>query len=243
MSNWDDEDWDDSDALPHPVAAASPHAPAGDWDDEDEDFDEEEVTKVAHPPPAPMKPKKALENALRAKEEAERSAEVERIQAREKELAAMSLAERKAEQQKIVEEADLENAKDLFLGDGNGDQGIVPENDNPTIDNFQPESDADFEKLANMIGERVRPFNKNPRRTGRYVQFVKHLMRSVTKDLGADDVNELSTFVGLLSNEKRDEFKRSKGIKKKTNKKTSVRVDKASDLRSDRFDDFADDFM
>lgn len=231
MSNWDDEDWDETEVVPTTT-------PTGDWDDEDEEPEQEPELKK---PSAPMKPKKALEQALKAKEAEERKREVERIKEREEELAQMSEMERKMRQQQIVEEADLENAKDLFSG-GSLKAGTEPSAE-PTLDTFQPVTDADFEKLAQMIGKRCAQYNNNPRRTSRYVDLIKHIMRAVTKDLGPDDVKDLSTYMGLLSNEKRDEFKKAKGVKKKVNKKASVRVDRASDLRTDAYDDFADDFM
>lgn len=234
MSNWEDEDWEDSTSLPQPSTSVA----AGDWDDEDEEGLEtiEEPMKIA---PAPMKPKKALELALKAKEEEERRREVEAIAQREKELSELSQVERKLREQKIVEDADLENTKDLF---GNDEGGGMKVPDGPTLETFEPKTDEDFKKLAGMVGDRICPFNDNPRKTGRYIDFLKLVFRAVTKDLSSDDTKDLSTFVGVIGNEKREEFKKSKGIKKKVNKKASVKVDRA-DMRSDLFDDFADDFM
>lgn len=237
MSNWDDEDWEQSEVVAENVAE-----PVGDWDDEDEEEDGEPELKK---PSAPMKPKKALERALKAREEEERQREVERIQAREKELEGMTESERKARQQELVEKSDLENAIDLFSG-GSYKAGVIPRMENmgiDTLENFKPESDADFEKFAQMIGNRCTILNDNPRKTGRYVEFLKQVMRVVTRDLGPDDAKDLSTYMGLLSNEKRDEFKKAKGIKKKVNKKATVRVDRASDMHDDVLDDFVDDFM
>lgn len=237
MSNWDDEDWDNSE-----VAAGNAAEPVGDWDDEEEVEEPEPELKK---PSAPMKPKKALERALKAKEEEERQREVERIKAREEELAAMTDSERKARQQELVEQADLENAVDLFSG-GAYKAGVVPRMQNVSVESlekFQPVSDADYKKFAQMIGNRCAVLNDNPRKTGQYMDFLKQVMRIVTKDLGPDDAKDLSTFMGLLSNEKRDEFKKAKGIKKKVNKKANVRVDRASDIQNDDFDDYADDFM
>lgn len=229
MSNWDDEDWDDSQ-----VVAGS--EPLGNWDDEDaEEEPEPDYKKIS----APMKPKKALDRALKEKEEEERQREVERILAREKAVAEMSATERKRHQQQLVEDADLETARDIFSGVVLSD---TPTTD-PTLDTFEPVTDADYAKFAEMVGERCAKLNDNVRKTGRYVEFIKTAMRIMTRDLGPDDAKDLSTFMGLLSNEKRDEFKRSKGVKKKTNKKVSVRVDRADDVRDNGFDDLADDFM
>lgn len=240
MSDWEDDDWN------APGEAQASEA-LGDWDDEDKDRGggaaaaKEEA--AANKPSAPMRPKKALAKALKQREEEERAKEAAALKAREQELESMSAVERKLKLQEIEEAADIENAKDLFSG-GNFKAGkSAPPSTKATIDTFQPTTDADFEKLAAMLGQRLCPFNNNPRRTGRYVQFLKHVFRSLTADLNADDTNDLSTFLGVVSNEKRDEQKRLRGVKKKGNKKAVVKVDRADDMRSDRFDDFADDFM
>ncbi|KAI0563446.1 Translation initiation factor eIF3 subunit J [Gracilaria domingensis] len=242
MSSWDDDDWD---ADPAPAAPTIPSTSTynntealGNWDDEDQSEDEEPQLKK---PSAPMKPSKLRAKALKEKEEQERQREIEKIMARQKELDEMDAVQRKIRQQQIVEEADFENTKDLFM-DGDASEGMKPPAE-PTLDTFKPVSDADYSKFAQMVGERCSELNDNPRRTGRYMDFVKEMLRVVVRGLGPDDTKDLSTFVGVLSNEKRDEFKRSKGFKKKTNKKSNVRVDKMTDMRNDVYDDFADDFM
>lgn len=238
MSNWDDEEWDDGGEASTAVPGLPVGGVLGDWDDEDASEEEQQPTqKIA---PAPMKPKKALEKVLKAREEEERNREMERIMAREKEMSELNIAERKRREQEIVEAADLENAKDLF---GVADGGAMAPPAEPTLETFKPETDADFEKFAKMLGDRCTPFNDNPRKTGRYVQFVKSLMRHLIKDLGPDDTKDLAAFMGVLGNEKRDEFKKQKGFKKKANKKTHVKVDRAADMRDNTYDDFADDFM
>lgn len=235
MSNWDDEDWDDSGLV------AATTNPGGNWDDEDAEPEPEPELKK---PSSAMKPKKALELALKAKEDAQRERERERILEREKQLSEMSDVQRKLEDQRIVEEADLDNVKDLFSGDAAAGAAAAAANEaEPTIESFKPVSAADFTALAKMVGDRCGKLNDNPRKTGQYVEFVKAVMRHLLTDLGPDDANDLSMFMGVLSNEKREEFKKAKGIKKRNNKKAIIRVDKASDLRDGNFDDFADDFM
>lgn len=239
MASWDDEDWEaPSAAAPLPITVGG--GPEGTWDDED--VSEEGEEEVLKKPSAPMKPSKALKLALKAKEAEEQRLETERLLERERNLSAMSAIERKMEEQRIIEEADLENARDLFM-DGKAGRGDSAPPAEPTLDNFKPVTDEDFKKFATMIGDRCAELNSNPRRTLRYVTFVKDVIRGLTKDLGPDDAKDLSTFMGLLSNEKRDEFKKSKGIKKKASKKAHVRVDRADDMRENDYDDFADDFM
>lgn len=238
MANWDDEDWDAPSATaPPPITVGG--GPEGKWDDEDVSEEEESELKK---PSAPMKPSKALKLALKAKEVEEQRLETEQLLERERKLNAMSSIERKMEEQRIIEEADLENARDLFMDGKVGNDDMAPPSE-PTLDNFKPVTDEDYKKFAAMIADRCTQLNSNPKRTLRYVTFVKDVIRGLTRDLGPDDAKDLSTFMGLLSNEKRDEFKKSKGIKKKTSKKANVRVDRADDMRDDAYDDFADDFM
>lgn len=239
MSNWDDEDWETDPAPgPAPVLPVGGGAGLGNWDDEDASEEEEVVLKK---PSAPMKPSKARALALKKKEEEEQRQEAERALAREKELQELSAMERKMREQQIVEASDLENAKDLFM-DGDAKAAMKPPAE-PTLDTFKPVSDEDYKKFATMVGDRCGELNDNPKKTLRYVNFVKDVIRGLTKDLGPDDAKDLAAFTGLISNEKRDEFKKSKGFKKKTNKKTHVRVDREGDMRNNDFDDFADDFM
>eukprot|EP00177_Eucheuma_denticulatum_P007698 GFKZ01013998.1.p1 GENE.GFKZ01013998.1~~GFKZ01013998.1.p1 ORF type:complete len:238 (-),score=68.26 GFKZ01013998.1:884-1597(-) len=237
MSNWDDEDWEAPGAGAPP---SLPSNPTGNWDDEDLSDDEPAV--VLKKPSAPMKQSKALKLALKAKEAEEQRLETERLLERERKMNEMSAVERKMEQQRIVEEADMDNTRDLFMDGGSGEGGMAPPAE-PTLDNFKPVTDADFGKFARMVGDRCAELNTNPKKTLRYVQFVKDVMRGLTRDLGPDDTKELSTYMGFISNEKRDQVKKQRGVKKKTNKKGQVRVDRADDMRNDTYDDFADDFM
>lgn len=246
MATWDDEDWD-ADTAPAPIPIPPPSsggADLGNWDDED--LSEPEDTPALKKPPAPMKPSKLRALALKKKEEEEMREAAERALAREKEMAEMSAVERKMRQQQIVEEADLENAKDLFMGGASTD-GMLPPAE-PTLDTFKPETEADFKKYATMISDHCQELSNltgpaKKKQVGLYVNFVKELVRGLTKELSPDDAKDLATFMGLLSNEKRDQFKKSKGFKKKTSKKTHVKVERDDDMRGDPYDDFADDFM
>lgn len=234
--NWDDEDEWEAEGSAAPAKVAPVAGGTGAWDDEDESGGEEDV--AAAKPSAPMKPSKARALALKQKEAEEAERERQRVLARDRELAALSDFERKARIQEIVEESDMDNARDLFMEGGKAGV-VVPQGD--TVDTFKPVTDADYTKYAGMVGDKCCALNDNPRRTMRYVAFVKDLMRAVTKDLGPDDVKDLASHMGVISNEKRDEFKKSKGFKKKTSKKTTLRVDRAGDMRDDSFADFDGD--
>lgn len=141
--------------------------------------------------------------------------------------AKMSKPERKMENQRLVEESDLFNAKNILASDG------IPGHNNkpppaPTFENFKPVTDEDFDKLTAMIGTVLRRRNKDRRRTLRYLTFLKSLVREVTRDLNADDTKDISTFAFDISNEKLAASRKAKGSKsKKTPKKGFVKVDEA----------------
>lgn len=232
MAGWDDEDWEEE-------VVAPPKAPAvkSSWEDEDMS-EEEEVKEVKPKGPAPMKPSKARALAMKEREAKE-------VAAREAKLAAMSAPERKAEMQRIVEEADMENARDLFSADADDMKAAMDSMKVTTIDNFEPKTSADYTKLSEMIGKRCRKLVTNPKKTLQYMEFMKQLIRECTKDLNADDAKDLSTFMGLISNEKRDAFKKSKGHKKKNTTKKNVKVERGGAFDDGMHDDYGefDDFM
>lgn len=242
MSNWDDGDWD-APAAAAPKAALPSHGVAASWEDEDvSDGEDATVAAAAPKASAPMKPAKARALAIKKREQEEMARAKAKRDAREAELEAMSAIERKMEQQRLVEEGDMEHTADLF-----GKEAVAAGKEfgdvKQTIDNFTPTTENEFSKFAEMVGEKCRKLNTNPRRTTQYVNLVKDIMRQLTADLGADDVKDLSTHMGLLSNEKREAFKKSKGHKKKAaSKKSHVKVDRAmDDMGNGRYDDFDDD--
>lgn len=241
MSNWDDEEWDtEKSTAPSSFMPGPPGATvAASWDDEDQPDEKKTVLKKKS---APMKPAKQRAKALKEKEEKERQKEIEKILNHQKELDKLDAIQKKLREQQLVEEADLQHAKELFMV-GDASEGMGGPKSELTLDSFKPVTPEDYSKFAKMLGERCAEMNQNPKKTNRYIEFVKEMLRVVVKDLGLDDTKSISTFVGLLGNEKREEFKRSRGIKKKVSKKTNVRVDKMNDMREDVYDDFADDFM
>jgi translation initiation factor 3 subunit J len=252
--DWEDDDWEAAPAAPvtAPAAAvARGGAVSGitaasvpdEWDDEDAGVEDEPSSISAAPrPPAPMKQAKRLAQALKEKEALELEAARARAIAREKNLAEMGEAARKLEMQKLVEEADLDNARDLFgSGGGAGAAADVPAGDN--LDTMNPKSEEELAKYATMLTDKCRKFNSDLRRTARYVTFVKEVMRGLTVDLGPDDAKELATNMNTLSNLKLEEYKKAKGgAKKKVSKKAAVRVDRGDDMLDSSYrDEFDND--
>lgn len=237
----DDEDFGEGED----VSSTTPVAPiptATAWDDEDaEEEQDPEEAKAARKAPAPMKPSKEKELAIKRKEEEQAKKARAAALRRQKELDEMTPEERKTKREQMIRDSDLEAAKDLFMG-GAGVGVSKPQGD--SLDTFKAKTDDDYRKFAAMMGNKARELNTNKKRPARYVQFVKDLMKELTEDLGPDDVGEVSQSMTNLTNQKRDEYKKAKGIgKKKGKKKATVKMDRADQDFSAFDDDIYDDFM
>lgn len=245
--DWEDDDWESMPAAPSAVAGSQHDDEVpGDWDDEDAEVENEPISTAAAPKPsAPMKASKRIANALKEKEAAETAAARERAIQREKQLAEMDTTARKLEMQKIVEEADLDNARNLFMGQNSGADKFDAPLAEKTLDSMQPKTDQDFMEYASLFTDKCRKFNSDPRRTSRYLLFVKEVMRGLTADLGVDDAKEIATHMNTISNMKLEEFKKAKGgAKKKSSKKAAVKVDRAQDDMYESYShDLDDAFM
>jgi translation initiation factor 3 subunit J len=238
--DWAEDDWE---SAPAPAALGG-GAALDDWEDEDIGPAAEPADEAAAPKPsAPMKPSKAKALALKEKENAELALVRERALAREKRLAEMDDSARKLEMQRLVEESDLEHAKDLFMGGEDRKAPHAPAGDN--LHTFSPITDADLAKYAGMIAEKCATFNKDKRRTARYMVFVKEVVRGLTDDLNADDAKELATHMSTISNLKLEESKKARGGKKKVPKRTAIRVERDDDDNLEASYDAGgyDDFM
>lgn len=189
---------------------------------------------------AAARPKKKRAALLREKEAA---AEASRLAALdlEDELAALTPAERKARQQRVVEEADFENAKDMFTTRPAAGGAAAPTD---SIDTFpRPVSDADHAAFGALVGAKVATVLV-PRRSSKYVGMLKGILRTAVADLSADDVKELVSVCNVLANEKlKERSKADKGKKKKPVKK-SLQMERGDfDGGAPSYDDGYDDFM
>lgn len=243
--DWEEDDWE---SAPVPAAPGGKPATAApdDWEDEDTVPEAAPADVAAAPKPsAPMKQSKRLALALKEKEAAAQKVASERAMRREQELQAMDEAQRKLEMQKIVEEADLDNARDLFMGGGSAAQKKVTPSEGDTLHSLHPSTDAELARYAKLLTDKCRKFNKDPRRTARYMVFVKEVVRGLTVDLDAEDAKEISTHMNTISNVKLEEVKKARGGKKKASKKANIRValDHDDDMRDASYADEYDEFM
>ncbi|KAM4083374.1 hypothetical protein ACB094_08G051000 [Castanea mollissima] len=220
------EDWEDEQIPPIPTKEQSKI----NWDDEDVDDDDvkeswededEPTTAPETKPPVERAPKKPT---VEAAEKKGKTVEVVKEEPQD------PVAE-KLRQQRLVEEADYKSTKELF-----GERG-----DEKTLDNFIPKSDTDFLEYAELISQKLRPFEKSYH----YIALLKDVMRLSMTTLKAADAKDVASSVTAIANEKLKAEKEANAGKKKAPRKKPFLVDKPNDemvvTSYDALDDY--DFM
>mmetsp|Transcript_16243 Transcript_16243/g.32941 ORF Transcript_16243/g.32941 Transcript_16243/m.32941 type:complete len:238 (-) Transcript_16243:845-1558(-) len=236
MSAWDDEGFEAHAVVDTTVKAS--------WEDEDAEVDEgeggvaNEEKGPEKPDPASMnKPKRQKEirmDKMRERERMEAEKEAERLRRQEEEMADMTEVERKLARQRLVEEQDFENSKDLFMsGAAAGDEDV---NSIRTLDGFKPVTDAEFKRFGFLVAQRLKELY-HPKFSFRYVELLKSILKDAVADLSPEEVKELSTLANVVMNEKLKSKAGLKKGKKSTAVKKSVKVDR-DDVYANEYDDF-----
>ncbi|XP_019457127.1 PREDICTED: eukaryotic translation initiation factor 3 subunit J-A-like isoform X1 [Lupinus angustifolius] len=200
------------------------------WDDEDVDENDikESWEDEYEPAPAPAVP------AVKAAEKAPKKSSEKKVKQVEpvKEEPLDPVAE-KLRQQRLVEEADYKSTKELFGGGS----------DEKNIDIFIPKSESDFLEYAELISNKLRPFEKSYH----YMGLLKAVMRLSMTSLKGADAKDIASSVTAIANEKIKAEKEANAGKKKTGgKKKQLTVDKPDEdfVPADRYDALDDfDFM
>lgn len=221
-----DDDWESEDFVPPPPSIAR-EQPKSQWDDEDvpeeedvkESWEDEEKPKPVKPP-APQKAKAGKKVLVE---------ETKKILTPEEEAA--SKLEEKLRQQRLVEESDYQSTTELF-GKRDGDH---------SLDDFIPKSESDFNEYAELLAQKLRPYEKS----FHYLTLLKALMRHAMTSLKAADAKEVASSVSVIANEKLKAEKETTGKKKAGAKKKQLHVDKPDeDSVINAYDDVDDyDFM
>ncbi|XP_020625916.1 eukaryotic translation initiation factor 3 subunit J-like isoform X2 [Orbicella faveolata] len=229
---WEGEDEDDNDVKEN-------------WDDEDEDTEKKPApsqNETEAAPPAKVKKRKTLKQALQEKEEKAKDQALRRLEeaksVKEEEPTEEDKLAEKLKRQKLVEESDLEIAKQAF--------GIKDDVGSKSIDEMNPNTKEEFVELSQLIVGKL----SNYESSADYVPFLEMLFRDLCAGLEAEDVKRLGSAINILSTEKLKAQKAKKG--KKTGKKatlsgTSAKAGRKEDLDAfgagnydygDEFDDF-----
>jgi len=216
-------DWEADDFTPTlPIRAV----PKSNWEDEDEESEPEvSVPAPAAPKSEKQSKKSLLEEKIREREERDRQRALEHSAKLESELNGLSEAERKLRLQKIVEEADMQNAKELFMDD-DADEDDDDEDTEAviTLDSITLKTRKEDAKFAELVSAKIKPLY-HPKRSERYIELLKELLRQTLEDLEVDDVKDISNTVNVISNDKLKKKAQAQGKKKKATAKKSVRVE------------------
>lgn len=199
-----DDDWDADDFTPlPPVLAKEEPKVKSQWDDEDA---EEESKEEEKPKPTLQEPKPKVEKEKKKKETQKASDEV----------LADPVAE-KLRQQRLVEEADYQHTTELFGGKSTGGR---------SLEDFIPKSEQDFLEYAELLSQKIRPFEKS----FHYMTFLKTLMRHSVASMNAASAKEFASSMTVIANEKLKAERDATAGKKKTGaKKKQLIVDKPDD--------------
>ncbi|KAE9600187.1 putative eukaryotic translation initiation factor 3 subunit J [Lupinus albus] len=200
------------------------------WDDEDVDENDikESWEDDDEPAPAPAAP------AVKAAEKApKKSSEKKAKQVEPVKEEPLDPAAEKLRQQRLVEEADYKSTKELFGGGS----------DEKNLDTFIPKSESDFLEYAELISNKLRPFEKSYH----YMGLLKAVMRLSMTSLKGADAKDIASSVTAIANEKIKAEKEANAGKKKTGgKKKQLTVDKPDEdfVPADGYDALDDyDFM
>ena len=104
---------------------------------------------------------------------------------------------------RLVEEADLQSAKELFGGAGRPSTSA--------LDAFEPKSLKDHEELARLIAQQyLLPHSKNQH----YKTLLKALLKQACVPVGLQEVKDLETCIAGIKSDKLKEEKAAKDAKK-----------------------------
>ena len=104
---------------------------------------------------------------------------------------------------RLVEEADLQSAKELF--------GSAGRPSTSALDAFEPKSLKDHEELARMVAHQyLLPHSKNQH----YKTLLKALLKQTCVPVGLQEVKDLETCIAGIKSDKLKEEKAAKDAKK-----------------------------
>lgn len=223
------EDWENDDFTPQ-LPAAAPQTAVADDDLEASKFagEDEEEEKPQYNVPKPQQQKVGKKKTYEEKDKASRI---------EDEPLDDPIAE-KLRRQRLVEEADLQSAKELF-GSARGATALA-------LDTFEPKSLKDHEELARQVTQQyLLPHSKNQH----YKTLLKALIKAACGPVALPEVKDLETCIAGIKSDKIKEEKAAKEAKKVAGKKKNVNVGSKGgsagldDYKYDEPLDDAEDFM
>lgn len=165
--NWDDEEEEE-------ISNASSNV-----DNDQSNKSEKPETEVKKAAQSGKSKKKALKEKLKEKE----------LQDNRPKTAEELLAE-KLERQRLMEESDLDMAKDTF--------GVSSGSDPSVLDTIRLATKEDFEDFRKALENKLSAYIRSPH----YILFLETLFRELCTPLDTDDIKKLYTTLTTLYNEK-----------------------------------------
>jgi translation initiation factor 3 subunit J len=210
------EDWDAEDFTPvAPVVKAQPLK--SNWDDEDVEEDdvkeswEEEEEKPKPQPVEKPAPKPSAKSAVKKGKQPSTSAEVV-----EDDVLDDPTLE-KLRQQRLVEEADFKSTAELFAKKDSSEK---------SLETFIPKSESDFAEYAELIANKIRPYEKS----FHFMGLLKNVMRLSMTSLKGAEAKEISSSVTAIANEKIKADKEAAAGKKRGGaKKKQLHIEKGEE--------------
>ncbi|CAM0947479.1 unnamed protein product [Alopecurus aequalis] len=211
------EDWDAEDFQPvAPVVVAKPLK--SNWEDEDveeddikESWEEEEEEKPKPPPVEKPASKPSAKSAAKKGKQPATTTEVVEDDVLD------DPALEKLRQQRLVEEADFKSTAELFAKKDGSEK---------SLETFIPKSESDFAEYAELIANKIRPYEKS----FHYMGLLKNVMRLSMTTLKGVDAKEISSSVTAIANEKiKAEKEAAAGKKKGGAKKKQLHIEKGEE--------------
>ncbi|KAJ1951936.1 Translation initiation factor 3 subunit J component [Linderina pennispora] len=245
MSDWENEDFDDTPVVKVPKKKwddeeeDSDSSAPDNWDnssDESESEDEDKPKQTAVPAPKP-KTKKSLSERI-AERQAEREAKKkELLGSDDSEVDEEDIVSRKLQARRAQVASDLQNTEDLFAGLTVKDTQVAD-----VLNTINPKTQAEFDEFRKALVERIQKTQSQRL----YVSFLEGLIRELALPLKDVEVRKFSSVLTTLANEKQRAARDAAKGKKKGGKKAVVTAPPKEQLDmndySRDFDDF-DDFM
>ncbi|DBA00979.1 TPA: hypothetical protein N0F65_006240 [Lagenidium giganteum] len=241
MDSWDDDEFE------LPSVDVNDKVPVS-WEDEEEEEEEEVAPKVeatSTAPKGPLKPKQLKKLKMKEIEEKQKM-DVALAKARLAEQANETEFERKAREQRAIEEADYEAAIDSFAiapKPAPAGEGTDMEN---AINGMRLITLADHETFGDVVAKRLVPSNSKYA-----LECMKVILTKGSVNLTADDMKDLTTIINVIKNDKIAAAKPKAKKKKQTGRQGYANVERAkapasaapAGLDDDYGYDDYDDFM
>lgn len=234
--SWDDEEFDVPDFSSNVKSEAAPVS----WEDEEEESEEEQAPTDVKQANAPLKPKQLKKLRMKEAEE-RRKLDAQLAREKAKEQMNESAEERRARIKKEMEEADYEAALDAFadVDENPADQTgkVEVESLEDAIRQMKLGGLADFDKLGNVVGDKIK--DSNPK----YImEFLKSVIQKAQASLTADDMKDLGKVVSIIQNNKIQAAKPKGKKKKQSGKAGFAKVERSGGGMGAGHDDYYDDY-